>query len=120
MNNKKIGHDAEDQACTYLKGQGLKLIERNYFCKLGEIDLIMRNRTHLIFVEVRYRTSTLYGNTAESVTRQKQRKLIKTAKYYFLQNKISENIDCRFDVVALTAKGYQTDILWIKDAFQVQ
>ena len=82
---KKTGCLAEDLACNYLSKQGLILVSRNYYCRLGEIDIIMRDKNYLVFVEVRYRNNSLFGCGAESVTLSKQTKLIKTAQFYLQQ-----------------------------------
>ncbi|PIP80527.1 MAG: YraN family protein [Gammaproteobacteria bacterium CG22_combo_CG10-13_8_21_14_all_40_8] len=110
------GSDAENLAEIYLHQQGLKTLERNFRCKVGEIDLIMLHNEYLVFVEVRLRTHQLV-NALETVDAKKQAKIIKTAQLY-LQNhqKFSER-PCRFDVIGFDA--LQVDrIQWIKDAFQ--
>ena len=109
------GEEAEQQALDYLNRRGLKLIERNYRCKAGEIDLIMQERDALIFVEVRYRQSRDFGSALESVTPRKQRKLLAAANQY-LQAKQKDQ-PCRFDVVALNGSGHPR-MEWIKNAFQ--
>ena len=109
------GQLAEDQACDYLKKQGLKCLMRNYRCNLGEIDLIMQDKNDLVFVEVRFRADENHGNALESISYFKQQKLIKTALHYLCKNKLVEKVACRFDVIALD----NSNILWFKDAFQV-
>lgn len=109
------GNTAEDLACRYLETQGLTLVERNYRCRTGELDLIMRDGEYLVFVEVRSRHSSHYGTPAETVTSTKQKRLLRTASYY-LQKKRSD-APCRLDVVAITHDGTAT-LEWIKDAFQ--
>lgn len=111
---KKIGNFAEELACNYLIEQNLKLIIRNYYCRLGEIDLIMQDKDDLVFIEVRYRNNILFGSGAESVTTSKQAKLIKTAQFYLQQKKLIDKISCRFDVVSVINKE---KIEWIKNAF---
>lgn len=117
--SKKIsGDQAENAACEYLQAQGLTLIERNFFCKRGEIDLIMKQADATVFVEVRYRRSSRYGSGAESVDWRKQEKLLATAEYYLQQHPKAAKGACRFDVVALTMQNQQPEIDWIVDAFQ--
>jgi len=118
-NSKKdTGNQAETAACNYLQRQGLKLVERNYLCKRGEIDLIMRDGKNTVFVEVRYRRSDRFGSSAESVDWRKQAKLLATAEHYLQQHPKAAQSACRFDVVALTTENTQQKIQWITDAFQ--
>ena len=114
--SKDVGNQAETQACRYLQKQGLTLIERNFNCKLGEIDLIMQDGEYVVFIEVRYRSDRGYGSAADSVTRQKQNKLIRTALYY-LQNRALNNRASRFDIIAIHPGKKNPDIDWIKNAF---
>jgi len=114
---QQTGQAAEDLAWRYLQGQGLKSITRNYRCRMGEIDLIMQDQNMLVFVEVRFRRNNSFGGGAASVTFAKQTKLIRTAYYYLQQQKISEKVACRFDVVAIGLQGTKTQLEWIKNAF---
>lgn len=119
-NYKKIdGEKAESEVSDYLQKQGLSLVERNYFCKAGEIDLIMQDNDILVFVEVRFRKKSKYGTGVESVTKSKQQKIIRAAKYYLLEKNSFDKINCRFDVVASTHDN-ENKMLWIKDAFWVK
>jgi len=121
---KKISGDlAEDAACTYLQSQGLMLIERNYLCKCGEIDLVMRQADCTVFVEVRFRKHSHYGSAAETVDWRKQKKLLATAARYLQQHSRAAKGPCRFDVMALSLKtptrqNPEYHIDWIMDAFQ--
>ncbi len=109
------GAEAEELACAWLQARGLRLRERNYRSRRGEIDLIMQDGDQLVFVEVRYRRNNRYGSAAESVTAAKQARLISAASQY-LQNQ-SGTLACRFDVLALSGlEGERVD--WIRDAFQ--
>jgi len=107
------GQAAEQQACLYLQKKGLKLIQKNFFCKMGEIDLIMQEGAFLVFIEVRYRTTDDYGTPSETVGKQKQRRLIKTASLFLIKNKKFQQYPARFDVVAIKPD----QIEWIKQAF---
>src|SRR5579863_8818519 len=98
MDNLEIGQQAEERAYTFLEKKGLTLLARNYRCKLGEIDLIMRDTQHIVFVEVRHRSSNAFGSAIESVTAIKQRKIIKTAAHYLLTQKWFDKVSCRFDI----------------------
>jgi putative endonuclease len=108
------GEKSEQQACQYLLTQGLQLVDKNFHCKYGELDLIMRDLKTLVIVEVRFRQSSRYGNALESITKKKQSRIIVTTEYYLLKNKINSPI--RFDVVTMSG---DTEINWIKNAFQV-
>lgn len=112
------GKQAEDAACRYLQSQGLTLIERNFLCRRGEIDLIMKQADTTVFVEVRYRRNSRYGSAAESVDWRKQEKLLAAAEYYLQHHPKAAKGACRFDVVALTMQNQQQKIDWIVDAFQ--
>lgn len=112
-----IGKAAEDFACKFLLKQGLRLITRNFYCRSGEIDLIMQDKEHLVFIEVRYRNSNIFGSAVESITYNKQQKLLKAANYYLSQNKLIEKVACRFDVVAITSLQSEKNTEWIKNAF---
>lgn len=109
----KAGRDAEDRACAYLSERGLQLLQRNYRCRSGEIDLIMRDGATLVFVEVRFRADSRFGHGADTVDRRKQLRLIGAAQTYLQHTR--DGSPCRFDVVAIT--GHQ--LQWLADAFQV-
>jgi len=93
----------------------LRLLERNYRCRRGEIDLVMREADTLVFVEVRFRSSGSFGTPAETVDIHKQRRLAATAAH-FLQHHPT-NLPCRFDVIAVSATNH---IDWIRSAFNVE
>ncbi len=114
---QRIGQAAEDAAAALLQQQGLQLIERNFSCKVGEIDLILQDSTQLVFVEVRFRKNQLFGGAAASVTLNKQKKLQKTAHFYM--SRWQQPPACRFDVLAMTFDRHQQIICenWIKNAF---
>lgn len=109
------GQQAEQQALDFLQGRGLRLQARNFSCKTGEIDLIMRDRETLVFVEVRFRQSNDFGRALETVTAKKQRKLLATANRFLQMNRIDS--PCRFDIVALNGSG-SSPVEWIKNAIQ--
>lgn len=112
-----VGNQAEKRACKYLSQQGLKLVQKNYRTKAGEIDLIMRDNKCWVFVEVKFRTRHDWANATEMVTHQKQQKIIKAAKQYLQQHKIYDLVDCRFDVLAIDVDPNQTEVNWIPHAF---
>jgi len=102
----------EGVALQYLLDQGLKLIERNYFCKLGELDLIMQDGAFLVVVEVRYRKNNVYGGALESITKAKQNKVVAATQSYLMFAKIKSPVRC--DVLAVTGNNAP---VWIKGAF---
>ena len=119
---REQGEYTENLACKYLVDKGFKLIEKNFNCRVGEIDLIMKDNDSLVFVEVRYRRSNSFGSGAESITTSKQSKLIKTASLYLQQHAKLNKYPTRFDVVSIT--GFiETDNInnidfdWIENAF---
>ena len=112
MTSQETGHRAEQAALDYLLTHGFTLVRRNFSCKMGEIDLILKDSKTLIFVEVRLRHNPYYGSGAESVTFKKRRKIINTAQFFLLKFPLQGNLDCRFDVISMDGK-----IEWIKNAF---
>ncbi|MGB5454197.1 MAG: YraN family protein [Sedimenticolaceae bacterium] len=107
-----LGKDAETRAETLLRRSGLRPIARNYRCRAGEIDLIMRDGEHLVFVEVRLRSHPGYGGALSSVGTHKQQRLILAARHYLMSS--GWQGPCRFDVVGFDRGG---DATWISDAF---
>lgn len=119
VNRRKLGGLQEQRALRYLGVQGLSLIQSNFNCRVGEIDLIMRDRQGtVIFVEVRYRKSDLYGSAQETIGPAKRRKL-RLAAQWFLKSRNWHYKSCRFDVVAITGGGPagKDRLEWIRDAF---
>lgn len=111
---QKIGRKAEDRALLYLQKAGLELVERNYRCRWGEVDLILHDQQTLVFVEVRYRRSARFGSAAESVDPQKQRKVVQTAESFLQRNPHWARQPARFDIVALEEPNR---VEWIQNAF---
>jgi putative endonuclease len=114
----RMGEEAELAACEYLQQQGLKLLEKNYEKETGEIDLIMQEGQYRVFVEVRQRTNPDYTSALESVTKAKQKKIIRTALFYLQGKKLVDKIPCRFDVVGVDFVFGKTQFEWVRDAFQ--
>jgi len=114
------GQAAENQACQYLMDQGLQLVSRNYRCRHGEIDLIMRDDRGLVFIEVRYRSHSGFASAAESIDRRKRDKLVATALHYLQAHPASRAQPARFDVIAITPKQGKEGIQWISNAFGVE
>jgi len=115
IKKKNKGADAETQACHFLQQKGLALITQNYYCRQGEIDLIMNDNETTVFIEVRYRKNNHYGDAKESITIQKQNKIRTTALHYMQSHDQHKN--ARFDVIAITGEGSQQQLEWIQNAF---
>ncbi|MDX2217955.1 MAG: YraN family protein [Burkholderiales bacterium] len=111
----KPGAQAEALAERFLIRKGLKLIQRNFRCRGGEIDLIMQDASGLVFVEVRLRTNRTFAGAAESVAARKQQRVILAAQHYLAT--LGAIPRCRFDVIAMDALD-AARIEWIRDAFQ--
>ena len=114
-NRRKEGQRKEQTAEAYLTGLGYEILERNYRCRQGEIDLIARDGRYLVFIEVKYRNSAKCGDPLEAVDRRKQAKILYTARQYLAGCGYSSQTPCRFDVVAI--RGNEITVL--KDAFGV-
>jgi putative endonuclease len=126
MKTKAIGMIAEAAAKDYLLTNHLVFIGKNYHCRQGEIDLIMKEDKQLVFVEVRYRKNKQYGTGIESITKEKQRRIITAARHYLHAHKLTETVSCRFDIVGVEpAQKSQKNtnvceefvFYWLKHAF---
>lgn len=116
FSSRQRGHDIESLTAQWLEQQGLITIARNQHIRGGETDLIMRDGDCLVFVEVRYRASSSYGSPLETITPAKQRKLIRAARFYLLDKRLS--CPCRFDAVGVTGEPPERlHFEWIKSAF---
>lgn len=109
-----LGEAGEALAAEFLQGRGLRIIERNYRCRFGEIDLIARDESTVVFVEVRQRAGNAFGGAAASITGAKRERLLKTARHYLAG--ISPEPPCRFDAVLLT--GEPPRVEWIRSAIE--
>lgn len=114
---KASGQLAETTACRYLEAKGLKLLFTNFRCNHGEIDLIMQDKEDIVFVEVRSRGRTDYGNALESVTPAKINKIIRTARYFLHINEWTYTVPSRFDIVAIHPVEGEVTLEWFKNAF---
>lgn len=113
-----VGRQAETLALDHLKAQGLKKIAANFRCRMGEVDLVMKDGDCLVFAEVRFRTENRFTSAAGSVDHHKQRKIIRTAAAFLGRHPQYSNCTVRFDVVGLDRSDNQTKLEWIKDAFR--
>jgi putative endonuclease len=110
------GRGAEGVALLFLQGQGLKLIARNWRCKAGELDLVLRDGDTVVVAEVRQRGRSDFGTAAETVDRRKQLKLVRATRLWLARRPDLAEAPLRFDVVALDGAG---QIEWLKEAFEV-
>lgn len=115
-NKRAVGSAYEKIVAEYLESRNYEIIEYNFRCRLGEIDLIAREGKYLVFVEVKYRDSEKSGSPLEAVTPKKQRTISKVAAYYCLTHGYGEDMPCRFDVAAVLGE----EITVIKNAFEYQ
>lgn len=117
LNTRERGQQWEKAAESFLIRNGLMLLERNFASRFGEIDLIMEDAGTIVFVEVRYRKSTLRGSGAETVTGQKQGRLSRTAGWYLAKNPAKAEQFCRFDVISIDSQQSEPCVNWIQNAF---
>ncbi|MGB5101723.1 MAG: YraN family protein [Steroidobacteraceae bacterium] len=117
-----LGRRGEDLALQHLEARGLRLLERNYRCKGGEIDLVMLDGATLVLIEVRSRSSADYGGAAASVGAGKQRRFTLAARHLMLTRPDFRKLAARFDVVAVDrAEGSgEAVVTWVKDAFRMR
>lgn len=119
-NTTTLGRRAEDLACRQLEALGFQLLERNYRCRAGEIDLVMLDGTTLVLVEVRSRSTSAHGGAAATVGARKQQRFIRAARHLMLTRPEFRKLAARFDVVAIDAgpDGGPPVVRWIRDAFR--
>jgi putative endonuclease len=115
---KHTGKKGEDLAADHLVDAGLKIIERNYRCPFGEIDIVAEEGKTLVFVEVKSRRSDAYGSPQTAVGREKQKKLSRIALHYLQENRLSHR-PARFDVVAVKLLPSGNEIELIRNAFDL-
>jgi putative endonuclease len=114
---QQFGIDSESLAVSYLREHGYKIIERNYRTKIGEIDIIAKDKDTIVFIEVKARKSKAY-NPKEAITRSKIRKISMTALYY-LKTTRQMNVRARFDVVAIGSENNRETVEIVKNAFEL-
>lgn len=108
-----LGTHAEALAAAFLERRGLKVLARNYRCRMGEIDLVAQDGATMVFVEVRSRASSAFGGARASITSAKRQRLLKAARHYL--SRLGTLPRCRFD--ALLVEGDPPRIEWLRDAF---
>lgn len=110
MNKKEIGGKGEEEAFAHLRRLGYRILQRNYRCRMGELDIVAMQGGVLVFVEVRTRTGLTHGYPEESVNVRKQNKLRMLAQQFLLAHPKLLEVPCRFDVVAVHFPGDQSVI----------
>ncbi|RGX94237.1 YraN family protein [Roseburia sp. OF03-24] len=111
-----MGAAYEKTAGEYLQTKGYEILQYNFRCRMGEIDIIAKDQGYLVFIEVKYRRNSRCGRPAEAVTPKKQRTISKVASYYLLTHGCGMDTPCRFDVAAVS--GDEVEL--IKNAFEYQ
>jgi putative endonuclease len=114
----QTGKQAEDIAACYISQHGLKIIERNFHCRFGEIDLIGFDKEILVFIEVRYRKNERFLAVIETIDKRKCTKIITTSEYFLNNYRNYGSHCCRYDVIAISGELDKPVIEWIKNAFQ--
>lgn len=117
QNNRTTGSCYEREAFDHLKRAGLKQLETNYYCRLGEIDGIFEDNGTIVFVEVKFRRDDASGEAAFAVDSLKQKKISRCALFYITEKGLSPDNAYRFDVVAIDGRNINRNIKWIKNAF---
>ncbi len=116
MNKRTIGSTYEKLAGNFLEQSGCKILEYNFRCRLGEIDIIAKDGEYLVFAEVKYRKTAAQGVPALAVNRKKQQTISRVAAFYCLTHGLGETTPCRFDVISVCGN----EIKVIKNAFEYQ
>ena len=115
------GDHYENIAKVYLENEGLLIIQQNYHCRFGEIDLIMKDNSTICFIEVKYRETMSHGGAIHAISQSKQHKLIKAASFYIMENQNISNSSFRFDTITLQGNSDgNPDINWIQNAFYAE
>jgi len=113
-----LGKEGERLAERYLRNKGYRLLERNYRCSAGELDLIVLDRRVAVFVEVKTRTGNAFGTPFEAVESRKQHKMIQAAQFFLAQKGLQQR-DARFDVVGVWWAGGAPVVEHIENAFEL-
>ena len=113
MNKREVGKIYEEKARKYLEENDYVILETNFNCKIGEIDIVGKNEDYYCFIEVKYREKYSLAKGLYAVDKNKQKKIFKVAQVYLMAHKLSQNTACRFDVVSIDGD----EITLIKNAF---
>lgn len=114
MYNQLIGKYGEDVVIPYLKKNQYQILVRNFRCKQGEIDVIAKEKEELVFIEVKARSSSLYGNPIDGVNRKKQKCLYRSAQYFLYKYHLEKEA-VRFDVIGIYIKNQDYKMNHIKN-----
>lgn len=104
-NKRKLGSNYEHKAVEYLSKKGYLILECNYRTRSGEIDIVAKDGECICFVEVKFRTTNMYGNPLEAVDNRKQKQIRKIASIYLMKHGLTEWTPCRFDVIAFAGEN---------------
>jgi len=115
--SRELGLQGESFAANLLMKKGLKILEQNVNFRVGELDLIMKDKDTLVFVEVRRRKNNNFGGAIGSITATKQKRLTRAALAYLQRKNLMDKVPCRFDLVAITETAGQLKGEWIKNIF---
>ena len=116
-NKRQMGADWERKAGAYLEGQGYQILQFNYRCRAGEVDIVARDGSFFVFCEVKYRKTARKGGSLEAVTPRKRRTISRCALFYLMEHHLA-GVPCRFDVVGI--EGSREKITLIKGAFEYE
>ncbi len=116
--SRAVGSAWERIAECYLRARGLRLVERNFVCHGGEIDLVMRAGETLVFVEVRFRSERAWVAPFESVDSHKRSRLCRAAANYVGRESFAYGCPVRFDIIGITRRGRSTRVNWLPAAFE--
>ncbi len=118
INRRKTGAAYERAAGRYLETLGYEILEYNYRCRLGEVDIVARDGEYVVFCEVKYRSDNRKGNSLEAVDRRKQQTIFRSAMYYLTEKHLAD-VPCRFDVIGIDGVSgmKEPEITYIKNAF---
>lgn len=114
MNKRETGSRYEGRAAKFLEDKGYTILEKNFRCKLGEIDLIGKSENYLCFIEVKYRSDSGHGFPSEAIDYRKQKRIINSAMTYMNFHRLPLDTPCRFDVVVILNQEFKL----IKNAFE--
>ena len=114
VNKKMLGNVGEEISLKYLKQIGYKIIERNFACRQGEIDIIAKDKDEYVFIEVKTRSNLLFGKPKEAVNYYKKKHILKSTKYYLYIHKLNKCF-IRFDIIEIYFKNHKYSLNHLKN-----
>lgn len=117
LNKRRVGAKYEEIAADYLMQQGYEILERNHRNPYGELDIVAKKDGMLIYVEIKFRSSSRYGEPLEAVDIRKQKRVSRAGLYHYARHGIMGNMPCRFDVIGIDKDG---SIRHVRNAFDYQ